>query len=137
MKKPRIWICLFIILAAYKIGTYFFLKELMVETSAMEIRYEKLTTKAAWLTSFEDSLMYNQEFRNRILGKITTIEELDKAIALNKIEIEKTLPELEELMHDRKQLGNSFNLYKGVNSMINFLIMGTLILACYLWIKKE
>jgi hypothetical protein len=118
-----------------KIGMLYPLKELGEEINDMEIRYSDMRSESDRIGTFEDSLIYNSEFRTKILGEKITRATLDSAIANNRKEAEQAIEEIEILYDDRMELGSKFKIFSGIDQLLELLMALTGGLMIYYWIK--
>jgi hypothetical protein len=118
-----------------KIGMLYPLKELGEEINDMEIRYSDLRSESDRIGTFEDSLIYNSEFRKKILGEKITRATLDSAIANNRTEAEEAIEEIGILYDDRIELGSKFKIFSGIDQLLELLMAVTGGLMIYYWIK--
>jgi hypothetical protein len=118
-----------------KIGILYPLKELGEKINDMEIRYSDLRSESDRIGTFEDSLIYNSEFRTKILGEKITRATLDSAIANNRTEAEQAIEEIGILYDDRIELESKFKIFSGIDQLLELLMAVTGGLMIYYWIK--
>ena len=137
MNELKILAYSLLVFSIVRIGMLYFLKELSTTAQDMEMRYNEMRIKVSRISTFEDSLMGNPDFRKRILDTISTKTEFDEIISRNRTDASDVIIELEELIDDRQRLGWRYNLYKAVDSMLSLLISVTIGLIIYFWIKSR
>ncbi len=137
MNNLKFWAYSLIVVSILKIGMLYPLTELSKAINAMEIRYSEMRNKANQLSTFEDSLIYNSDFRSRILGSKFTKAEFDSVRFNNKLVAKEAIKEVEILYEDRKRLGKYFNIYQGIDQLLILLIAVTGGLMIYYWIKSR
>ncbi|RJE75223.1 hypothetical protein BGP76_19170 [Reichenbachiella sp. MSK19-1] len=93
--------------------------------------------KTKRIETFEDSLIYNSEFRIKTLGSKFTRFELDSAISNNKEEAQETIMEIEILYEDRIRLGRNYTIYQVIDQLLNLLTVVSGGLLIYFWIKSR
>ncbi|MFT6443600.1 MAG: hypothetical protein ACJASM_003162 [Salibacteraceae bacterium] len=135
MNKLKISAYGLIAVSILKIGMLYPLKELGEEINDMEIRYSDMRSESDRIGTFEDSLIYNSEFRTKILGEKITRATLDSAIANNRKEAEQAIEEIEILYDDRMELGSKFKIFSGIDQLLELLMALTGGLMIYYWIK--
>jgi len=113
------------------------LRELSKTINAMEIRYSDMRDKASRIETFEDSLIYNSDFRSRVLGSKFTRVAIDSAIAKNRTEANEVIEETKRLVDDRKELGRNSNIFQGLDELLKFLTAIAGGLMIYYWIKTR
>ena len=111
------------------------LNELTKDINGMETRYSDMRTKSNRIATFNDSLIYNSGFRSRTLGTNFTRAEFDSTIEHNKMEKKQTIIELETLRVDRTKLGRNFNIFNGIDHLLELLFAITGGLTIFYWIK--
>jgi hypothetical protein len=97
------------------------LRQLGGEAKEMETRYLEMRIEAERVSKFEDSLIYNSDFRTRILGTRFEKEQFDSAIRENRSRAEKGIKEVEILYKDRIELGKNFKYFSVIDSVIELL----------------
>jgi hypothetical protein len=126
-----------IIISILTIGMLYPLRKLSKSINVMEIRYTDMSNKASRISTFEDSLIYNSDFRSRILGSKFTRVALDSAISNNKLAAEEAIKEVETFYEDRKRLRRNLNIYQGIDKLLILLTAVTGGLMIYYWIKSR
>ena len=113
------------------------LKKLAKTTNEMETRYIDVKNNANRITKFEDSLIYNSDFRSKTLGSMFTRAEFDSAIVKNRSEVNNAKEDVERLLIDRNRLKRNFNIYKGIDQLLNLLTAVAAGLMIFFWIKLK
>jgi len=126
-----------IVISIIKIGLLIPLRQLGEQVNEMEVRYSDMRIKSERISTFEDSLIYNSNFRTRTLGTRFNREQLDSAIAENKLQAEQAIKEVETLYDDRIELGRNFKIFSGIDSLIELLFAISAGLTIYYWIKLK
>jgi hypothetical protein len=89
------------------------------------------------VTTFEDSLMYNVDFRLRILGTKFTREEFEEAINKNRLKAEETSEQIYILNKEELQLESKLKFYGVINQLLNLLTFLSGGFVIYYWIKSH
>lgn len=124
-----------IVVSVVKIGLLVPLRQLEIQIDEMESQYSELRIKSESISTFEDSLIYNSNFRTRILGTSYKRKQLDSAIAANRLRAEQAIGEVEILYNDRIVLGRNFKTFSGIDSFLELLFVIAACLTLFYWIK--
>ena len=127
----------FIAVSILIVGMLFPLNKVKREINEVETRFSEIGTKFNKLLTFEDSLIYNQNFRASLLGSEFKREQLDSALKNNRLEVEQAINESETLNENRLQLGRKFRILNGIDKLLELLFAVTGGLTIYYWIKQK
>ena len=124
-----------IVFSIIKLGLIIPIRELVEEVKEMQTRYSQMQIDAEWVSKFEDSLIYNSDFRTRILGTRFKKEQFDSAILANRARAVKDIQKTEILYNDRIELGKRFKVLSVIDNLTELLFALSAGLMIYYWIK--
>lgn len=137
MKRVKTLTYLFVALLVLKIGMLFLLRELSDTLSEIEIRYTEMRNEISRVTTFKDSLIYNSDFRLKVLGSNITKAKMDRAIQQNRRDADKAIEKAEVLLVDRNRLESNFRIYQVADQLLILLCVVTGGSTIYFWIKNS
>lgn len=137
MKRVETLTYLLIALLVLKIGMLFPLRELSDTLSEIEVRYTEMRNEISRVTTFEDSLIYNSDFRMKVLGSSITKVKMDSAIKQNQRDTDKVIEKAEVLLVDRNRLESNFRIYQVADQLLILLSVITGELIIFFWLKNN
>lgn len=137
LKRLKILVYLLAVLLTVKIGIFYLLGKLSDTLAEIEFRYTEIQNEISRVTTFKDSLIYNSDFRLKVLGSSITKAKMDSAIQQNRRDADKAIEKAEILLVDRNRLERNFRIYRVADQLLILLCVVTGGSTIYFWIKNS
>jgi hypothetical protein len=114
----------------------FFIPKMTNSVSEMELRWSEIKRESYRISTIEDSLLYNPAFKKREYPLISTRAEYDSIIRQNRAAVKGLIKEAEELKSDRMRLQRNYNIFQGMDHLLDLLFAIVAGVLIYNWFKR-
>lgn len=126
-----------IVLSIIRVGVMYLSKDLPESVNTLELKWKKMGRKVKTVSTFNDSIIYNANYRLRVLDTLQEGTTLKDILASNKVIRDKLQQEIEELRKRRNSLSKQNNIYQGIDLLIDLLSVIAFLGIAVAWISSR
>jgi hypothetical protein len=123
VSKNKIFLYVFVFVVTLQVVLLFPTRQSAKEVIEVAEKFENLKKELQGFKSFDDSLIGNEKFRNRLLDTVKTVSKLREVRENQKDKLEKGIGEFRTLHHHREKVIMKYKILHGVSDLLSVLFV--------------